>query len=74
MSDDAQFSLFIGDLITLYDRAAGVVDRQPAWVARTCRRAIAVLKAYRPEDVGQEILIETAIEGYEALLKRAGRT
>jgi hypothetical protein len=36
-------------------------------VIAVSRRVVSVLRAYRPEDEGEEILIETAIEQFEAL-------
>jgi len=72
VTGDARFSLLIGDFFDLYNAAVPRVRSHPAWVAATCRRSLAVLRNYRPANEGQEILIETAIEQFEKLLRRAG--
>jgi hypothetical protein len=72
VTEDRRFSLLIGDLFALFNRAAKHVQTDPVWVSATSRRALAVLRAYRPADDGQAILIETAIEQYEELLRKAG--
>jgi hypothetical protein len=72
VTGDARFSLLIGDFFNLYNVAVPRLRTHRAWVAATCRRSLAVLRAYRPANEGQEILIETAIEQFEELLRRAG--
>lgn len=69
---DARFSLLISDFFNLYNGAAERVGGDPRGVAATCRRSLAVLRAYKPANDGQEILIETAIEQFEELLRKAG--
>jgi len=66
------FDLFIADLFDLYNRLVHVLPSNPARVVRSTRRALAVLRAYPPADDGEAILIETAIEQFEDLLRRAG--
>jgi hypothetical protein len=72
VSGDAGFSLLIGDLFDLYNAAVLRRRSNPLWVAATCRRALAVLRNYHPANDGQEILIETATEQFEELLRRIG--
>jgi hypothetical protein len=38
------------------------------------KHALAILRNYKPDDEGEEILIETAIEQFEELVRRAGGT
>ena len=49
-----------------------LLPAKQARVAQSSRRALAVLRAYPPTDDGEAILIETAIEQFEDLLRRAG--
>ncbi len=72
MTSDDNFSLIIGDLFSLYNAALSHVGTHPLWVAATCRRALGILRNYKPVDEGQEILIETAIENFEELLRKVG--
>ncbi len=72
MTSDSKFSLIVGDLFSLYNSAVSRVATYPLWVAATCRRAFGFLRNYKPADEGQEILIETAIEKFEELLRKAG--
>jgi hypothetical protein len=67
-----RFSILIGDFFALYNRVVQRRTAEPEWVAATCRRTLAVLRAYQPTDEGQEILIETAIEQFQELLGRMG--
>ncbi len=71
MSEDERFSLLIGDFFDLYDTAVRHQRTDSAWVVATCRRSLAVLRAYKPASEGQEILIEPAIEQFLALLVAA---
>ncbi len=72
MTSDDNFSLIIGDLFSLYNAAVSRVATHPLWVAATCRRALGILRNYKAADEGQEILIETAIEKSEKLLRKVG--
>ena len=72
MTGDARFSLLIGDFFDLYNVAVPRLRTNPVWVAATCRRSLAVLRTYQPANEGQAILIETAIEQFEELMRRSG--
>ena len=72
MSDRSGFDLFITDLFNLYNGLERQLGSDPSHVVRSSRRAVAVLKACQPSDDGEAILLETAIEQFEALLRRAG--
>jgi hypothetical protein len=71
MAAGSGFGIFIADL---YDLALGL--ERPLRTNRTyvasSRRALAVLRAYRPADDGEAILLETVVEHFEDLLRRAG--
>ena len=67
-----RFDLFITDLFRLYNRLAQEIGSNRQFVVGSSRRAVAVLRAYRPEDDGEAILIDTAIEEFEALARKAG--
>lgn len=72
MTGGDRFSLLIGDFFALYNAAVLRLRTDPLWVAATCRRSLAILRAYKPANEGQEILMETAIEQFEELLRKVG--
>jgi hypothetical protein len=72
MSGRSRFDLFITDLFGLYLNLERALRTNRAYVAASSRRALAVLRAYPPDDDGEAILLETAIEHFEELLRRAG--
>ncbi len=67
-----RFDLFITDLFLLYTRLSKSTSHVRPYVIAASRRAVAVLNAYPPEDDGEAILIETAIEQFEDLTRKAG--
>ena len=69
-----RFDLFITDLFLLYNRLAREIGSNRPYVIGASRRAVAALRAYRPEGDGEAILIEAAIEEFEALAQKAGAT
>lgn len=71
MTGGDRFSILIGDFFALYETAVQRLGTNRIWVAATCRRSLGVLRAYQPRDEGEEILIETAIEQFEELLRKA---
>ena len=68
------FGLFIADMLGLYDSVVRELPTSRSWAMPSSRRALAVLRAYHPPDEGDQILIETAIEQFEDVLRRAGGT
>jgi len=68
------FDLFIADLFNLYNGLARELATDRQHVAAASSRALAVLRTHRPDDEGEEILIETAIEQFEDLRRKAGGT
>jgi hypothetical protein len=72
MSGRSRFDLFITDLFGLYLGLERELQTNRLHVAASCRRALAALRAYPPDDDGETILLETAIEQFEELLRRAG--
>ena len=73
MANSAAFDLFITDLFLLYNRLVRELPTHRSHVAAASRRALAVLRAWPPDDDGEEILLETAIEQFQDLLRRATR-
>ncbi len=71
MAGGGRFDLFITDLFLLYNRLAQEIGRDPPHVIAASRRAVAVLRAYGPEDDGDSLLIEVAIEQFEDPARRA---
>ena len=72
MSGGARFDVFIKDLFDLYNGLEQQLGTNRPHVVRSTRRALAVLKVYVPEDDGEAILLEVAVEQFQALLRRAG--
>lgn len=72
MSGRSGFDLFITDLFGLYLGLETELRTDRLRVAASCRRALAALRAHPAEDDGEAILLETAIEQFEELLRRAG--
>ena len=68
----AAFDLFISDLFHLYNRLLTAPLGKRDWVIASGHRALSVLRAYRPEGEGEDILIETAVEQFEELVIKAG--
>ncbi len=71
MSGQPGFDLFITDLFNLYLGLERELRTDRVHVAASSRRALAALRAYSPEDDGEAILLEIAIEEFEDLLRRA---
>jgi len=72
MAQGRRFDIFISDLFDLYNGIERQVGTNRPCVAAVCRRSLAVLRAYPAADDGEAILLETAIEQFEELLRRAG--
>jgi hypothetical protein len=66
------FSDFIAQFLDLYNRIEAELPRNKQYVIGASRRALRPLYRYSPRDEGEEILIEVAIEMFEALIHRAG--
>jgi hypothetical protein len=66
------FDIFIADLFALYNRLTRELPGNRQFVIAASRRAFAVLRAYPPQDDGEAILIEVAIEQFEDLERKAG--
>jgi hypothetical protein len=72
MASNPGFDLFITDLFLLYTRLARELAINRPHVIAASRRALAVLRACFPLDDGEAILLETAIEQFGDLVRRAG--
>jgi hypothetical protein len=72
MASSSGFDLFIADQFNLYNRLREELQSNRLYVAAACRRAGSALRFYPPTDDGEAILLETAIEQFEDLLRQAG--
>jgi hypothetical protein len=72
MAQVDRFDIFIADLFGLYNRLVQDLATNRQYVVAAGRRALAALRAYPPEDDGETILIEVAIEQFEELIRKAG--
>jgi hypothetical protein len=72
MKGGQAFDIFIADFFDLFNRLVRELGGDRRHVAASCRRALAVLRAYPPLDDGEEILLEIAIEQFEDLSRKAG--
>jgi hypothetical protein len=68
--ETAGFDFFIEQVFSLYNTLSQSTSRQ--YVISASRRMLQVLRHYRPEDDDEEINIETAIELFEELIRKAG--
>lgn len=72
--ESAGFEDFIADRIRHHDtleRLLPVAGRR-AYIITSARQAIAQLRMAHPADDGEEIMLETTIELFEDLIRRAG--
>ncbi len=70
MCEPASFDLFIEQVFSLYNILSQSTNRQ--YVIAAARRMLRVLRNYRPADDDEEINIETAIELFEEMVRKAG--
>jgi hypothetical protein len=66
-----RFETFISDLIRHHDALARQLPAHRSYVIASARVALGQLRAARPADEGEEILLESAIELFEELIERA---
>lgn len=72
--ESAGFEDFVTDLIRQHDaleRLLPVAGQRPYIIARA-RTALAQLRMAKPADDGEEILLKSAIELFEELIRKAG--
>ncbi len=69
----APFDSFIGDFLSLYERLRReLASNNRQFVIAAGKRALAVLRNYRPTGDSEEMLLESTVEIFEDLVRKAG--
>ncbi len=71
----APFESFIGGFLNLYERLTReLAANNRQFVMAAGKHALAVLRNYRPDGDGEEMLLESTVEVFEDLVRKAGGT
>lgn len=71
MAENDRFEIFVADLIRHHDALAKLLPARRSYVIDSARIALAQLRLAQSKDEGEEILLESAIELFEELIKKA---